>query len=434
MKLSMSKHITRVIILIITCGSMLGCASMQKKHEDSHKTLLKAIVISMGSDGSMVTDAQYDAYFKQGSAKEGVNAVIATGKFSINGYPIPATEEEATKTYPNGFLVNQVPWLYYDTSKGGWVGGYKGQKSAMSYQAAALAVATGIVAGLEVRLYDTNNDGFTDLIEADYKEGVAVEKVTHNSDGSYSVFRGDIKTINKTSSEGRIFDGDNFTATSGERIKPENFDTALAEGDVALFWYGIDGWNVQRAREVNGIFTDGSDHHSYTIDEKAYGDAMRFSRDNLPISNRPGEYANTQKYFGLNDNREEFKVSLWLVPTTDSTAQGAPIAITSNRNARAFLDKAITIASTSLAAVTVSTDGKNVTTGNKWVTPNAYAKLHDAISRGKAILSDATSSSALVDYQVYLLYLTLNGSQDDIGARFGGFDYSGFNNEIKVKK
>ena len=63
---------------------------------------------------------------------------------------------------PSGdrYLVNQVPWLYYDRAKATWKGGYKGQQAPANYDAAALAVANGIVAGLEVRLYDTDKDGY----------------------------------------------------------------------------------------------------------------------------------------------------------------------------------------------------------------------------------------------------------------------------------
>ncbi|KAM0806616.1 hypothetical protein AB5N19_06953 [Seiridium cardinale] len=35
----------------------------------------------------------------------------------------------------------------------------------------------------------------------------------------------------------------------------------------------------------------------------------------------------------------------------------------------------------------------------------------------------------LLDYQTYVLYLTLNGGSDDIGAEFAGFNYVGFEDE-----
>ncbi|WKX25769.1 hypothetical protein [Tatumella ptyseos] len=166
---------------------------------------------------------------------------------------------------------------------------------------------------------------------------------------------------------------------------------------------------------------------------------MRFSRDNLPISNRPGEYANAQKYFGLNDSHEGLKASheglkasLWLVPTTDPQTPGAPIAITSHSSAKTFLAKVISIARKRLSSVAASIDGKDIPTTSKLVAQEEYTQLKDAIARADAALASTTSSPVLLDYQIYLLYLALNGSKNDIGARFGGFNYLGFENEVRA--
>ena len=53
------------------------------------------------------------------------------------------------------------------------------------------------------------------------------------------------------------------------------------------------------------------------------------------------------------------------------------------------------------------------------------AMLEKAILRAEQSLSSVTAPEIL-DYNTYLLYLVLNGSGEDIGARFAGFDYPGF--------
>lgn len=397
-------------------------------------TLIKAVVLNMGKDGATVTDAQYDGYFKEHSAAIGVRAIVMAGQFYINGNPIPATAKDYFLQTPKGYLVNQEPWLYYDEKSAVWRGGYKGQTSATTYEAAALAVATGIVAGLEVRFYDTHHKGYTDMIDADFLEGVIVSQIIHNSDNTYSVYRGDIDRANKIANEGASFDGQHFTERSGEKIGADHFDASIRAGDVALFWYGPDGWQIKRAREVNGIFVDGADHQSYTLDSAVYGDAMRFSRDNLFISNRPGEFVNAQKYFGLNNNAQGLKVSLWLVPTTDPNAQGAPVGLTSNASASAFLAQAIHYCRERLASVKISPDGTDVPRNMKWVTQDVYNQLNAAITRANAVRMSPTSSASLMDYQIYLLYLTLNGSNNDIGAKFAGFSYAGFEHQTQTGK
>ncbi|BEU98705.1 hypothetical protein ACDW_44110 (plasmid) [Acidovorax sp. DW039] len=397
-------------------------------------SLLRAVVLNMGRDANRITDTRYDSYFRQGSAVACVAAVIAAGKFSINGLPIPANEAQFRQLTPDGYKVNQVSWLHYDAAAGHWKGGFQGQKTAASYDAAAMAVATGIVAGLEVRLYDTDGDEFADTIEADYKEGVQVQEVIRFPDGSVSVRRGDIGTTQRTAEEGRVFDGSRFTTTSGERISIAHFDTKISPGDVALFWWGPNGWAMQRAREVKGRFVNGQDHESYTIDNEVYQDAMRFSRDNLLISNRPGEFVNAQKFFGLNGNVEGLKVSLWLVPTTDPSASGAPVGMTSGSNASSFLSLALVQARRWLSDVLPSTEGTDVLATRRWVPPTLYEQLSKAILRAQMALDSADSSDSALDYQVYLLYLTLNGSAEDIGAKFGGYRYAGFVRAIQSGK
>lgn len=434
LKVCTKVHKTLAWLLSVCMIALLvaGFDDMAKAEAQAKGTLLKTIVNSMGEDAT-VTNAQYSKYFKEGSAEDGVKAIIADGKFIINGYAIPATETECTAEYPDGYSVNKTAWLY--KSGDNWHGGMKGEKAYDSYAAAALAVATAIPAGLEVKLYDTNNDGYTDLIETQYLEALIVNKITHNGDGTYSVDRGALgSSITYSITDGKAFDGSRFTSTSGDVIKKANFDTTINERDIALFWYGTDGWVMERGKEMNGVFVDGADHNYYQIDAVKYQDAMRFSRDNVIISNRPGEFANAQKYFGLNNNNEGLKVSLWLVPTTNyPETKGAPIGFTTNENAGTFLTKAIAIAQAKLESVVISTDGTDLAAGTNWTTQAAYDELSAAITRARTAL-DLKESSALLDYQVYLLYLTLNGTDNDIGAKFGGYKYRGFNTQVYVKK
>lgn len=426
-----------MLLPMLPAASLAACGTAYGANEIDG-TLLRAIVLDMGTDAANVTATEYDQYFEQGTALEGVKAVIASGQFYINLLAIPSTEaafQNNSECLGSGYLVNQVPWLYYNSTSASWWGGYEAETEAESYEAAALSVATGIVAGLEVRLWDTDGDGYADLIDADYLQGVTVDTVTQNTNGTYSVYRGNIDVANKTPSEGTIFDGDLFDGT-GPAVPAANFDTTIAAGDVALFWYGTSGWAMRRAEEVAGLFVDGADHASYDVGGVTYQDAMRFSRDNLFISNRPGEFTDAQKFFGLtNDSAAGLNVSLWLVPVTNATSgNGAPVGITggSGNNSGAFLASAVAQAQARLDDVVVSSDGSDVPASQEWVTQAVYAQLDDAVARANDSLAIADSSPFLLDYQTYVLYLTLDGSSNDIGAAFAGFNYTGFENEVQL--
>jgi hypothetical protein len=396
------------------------------KAEDSTdgRTLLQAIVIEkpmMQPATNSPTTEQYNALYKEGNGVDGVNAILAAGQCSINGIAIPGTEADFDAQCPDGYLVNGSAWL--TKTEEGWT---VGRNTYDTYAEAAAATLDNLNAGLEVRLYDTDGDGYADQIDADYLEAVIVDKIVQNSDGSYSVYRADID-----SAEEKAFDAQHFTADSGETISAANFDTSIQEGDMGLFWYGADGWHMSRPVAANGILVDGEDHGSYNIDGVEYQDAMRFSRDNIVISNRCGEFVNAHKYFGFNNNSDGLKITLWIVPTLDDTQpNGAPAGFT-DENAPAFLAKAIAFAQAKLDAVTVSADGKGVSAGQQWATQEACDELSAAITRAQGVL-DSGASNEICDYQVYLLYLHLHGSADDIGAAYAGYDFVGFDNQVTV--
>ena len=367
--------------------------------------LLKVIEINMGADKT-VTNPIYNMYFKQKNALDGVRSVLKAGKFIINGFPIPGSSEEFLRLYKDGYMLNRSPWLVKTET------GYRvGQNDFSDYSDAAMEAATGFIAGLEVRLMDNDGDSFADRIEMDYVEAVIPAAIRQNEDETYSLFRAEPDPSSVWENDGRVFDGKRFTKGSGEKILPKNLDPSIKKGDVVLFRYTPGGWVVRRAKEIRGRLTGGEDHRYYQLDMTRYEDAMRFSRDNLPISNRCGEYLNTHKYFGFTDGDKE--ISLWSVHTSDPSLQGAPAGFTSGANAAVFLSKAVDAARAKLRTAAGAS------------TADA-AFLSKAICRAERALSEV-SDSEILDYNTYLLYLALHGSGDDIGARFAGFEYPGFN-------
>lgn len=393
-------------------------------------TVLRTIVNHMGSD-TVVTDAQYSKYFREGIADRGVAAVVSAGQFFINGFAIPGTESEFKAKFSQGYQVNKTPWLFQEA--GAWRGGIKGERAFSTYADAALATAVAIPAGLEVQLLDTNYDGFADRIETRYLEALIVGSLSRDGSGWVKVDRGQLDPLLTPSTrDGRPFDGSHFTADSGDLIRQDLFDSGIHQGDVGLVWFAPEGWRIERAKEIHGTFAGGADHQFYQIDQVKFQDAMRFSRDNLIISNRPGEFSNAQQYFGLTKGFRDWSVSLWIVPTSGYPATtGAPIGFTTGRQAPDFLGRAIELAQKKLAAVTVSADGRGLAAGTLWTTQVAHDELSDAIDRAKVALSRGGASN-LLDYQVYLLFLTLHGATDDIGARFAGYQAQGFDPQVRT--
>ena len=395
--------------------------------KNSNKVLLRSILINMDNDEN-ITSEQYNKYYKSNNAIEGIKNIIKNNQFYINDFPIPGTENEFILNYPNGYLINQKTWLINKDGKYQvmFMGDYD------NYDDASFATATGFLAGLEFKLYDTTGDNYTDRIEMDYVESFIVNEIIKNDDGTLFLYRSSLSNDTKWNNDGREYDANNFDFQWNEKIKQENFDKRIIKGDMAIFTYRPNGWVIQKGREVKGILMDGADHEYYQIGERKYQDAMRFSRDNIIISNRCGEYLNAHKYFELLGDKKDLEISLWFINNLDENRYGAPCGFTSGGNAKTFFLEAMKISRNKLESVVISEDGSNVEEGQKYIKQQDYEKFREAISRAQ-MTSVFDLPDDIYDYNVYLLYLANYGSSEDIGAQFAGYNYTGFDNQINIK-
>lgn len=381
--------------------------------------LAAVITKSEGRAIRTVTDSTYDGLFAAPSAEAGVRDIIKAGRFRINGFAIPADAQTLAKDWPKGYTVNGTVWLakegdHYVVDK----------KTYTAYDDAALAVVKRIPAGLEIRIYDQDGDHYGDAIEASVWEAIIPQTLDKDDAGNILVRRLSANAYPPAvPGEGRAYDASHFTEGSGEKVAPENMDASIRPGDMALFAYTPSGWTLRRAIPVTGPLQAAKDHRYYQLNGIRYHDAMRFSRDNLPISNRCGEFINTLHYFKAMHRPEAPAVTLWLVPTS-SGQPGAPAGFTSGDSAAPLLKQALRQSWQHLAHTAISTDGRGVPAGKPWMTPSAYHQATEVITAAQKVY-DQHQAPVIMDYERYLLYLALNGGQDDIGARYAGYDFEG---------
>ena len=390
--------------------------------------ILCTILINMDNDGK-ITDEQYNKYFKSSNSIEGVKKIIKKNKFFINGFPIPGTESEFKAKMPEGYLINKQVWLSVVDGKYHTM---LSHEDFDTYDEASFALATGFIAGLEVRLFDLDGDKFVDYIEMDYVESLIINEIIKNQDGTVTLYRSELESNYDWENDGRKYDGEFFSKKWNETIDSKNFDSSINKGDMVLFMFKPEGWIITRAKEVKGKLIDGADHEFYQIGDQKFGDAMRFSRDNIIISNRCGEYVNAQKYFNLLNMKDDSEVSLWFINSLDKNRYGAPCGFTSGKFAKLFLLKALEVSKNKLNSILVSDDGSNIEKGQKYVSSEDHETFKKLIMRAEKI-SETDYPNEIYDYNVYLLYLGNFGSQSDIGAQFAGFNYEGFDNKIQIK-
>ncbi len=389
--------------------------------------LVCAILINMDKDETVISE-KYNKFFKCKNSKEGVKQIIKNNEFCINGFPIPGTEEEFLRKTPEGYLINEKKWL--TKTEEGYNVMQKGKYK--TYDEAAFITATGFKAGLEVRLFDLDEDNFVDHIELYFVEAMIINNIIKNEDKTIKIYRVEVNDTFNWENDGRIYDGNNFTKKTHEIIYDYNFGNKIRKGDIGLFSYRPEGWVVEKGKKIKGILINGEDHKFYQIGALKFQDAMRFSRDNIIISNRCGEFLNAHKYFGFLNNKDNLNVSLWFVNSYDENRFAAPAGFTTGQNAKIFLSKAIEFSKKKLNSVVISDDGNDVTNGFKYVNQNDFDEFNNAIQRAEKALND-NCCNELKDYHVYLLYLANCGSENDIGAKYAGFKYIGFDNQIKIK-
>ena len=104
----------------------------------------------------------------------------------------------------------------------------------------------------------------------------------------------------------------------------------------------------------------------------------------------------------------------------------------SGKYAKLYLLKAIEVSKKKLISTLVDEDGSSIENGRKYVCRMEHEKFKNFFMRDEKIC-DTHYPNEIYDYCVYLLYLGNFRSQSDIGAKFAGFNYEGFDNKIKVK-
>ena len=398
-----------------------GAPAVERGSDVFRESKPLAVVVTRSREGGItsVADSTYDGLFQEPSAEAGVLSIIRKGNFRINGFPIPPDERSFSAVWPQGFTVNGRVWL---SEKNGVYTVDK--KNYTDYGDAVLALVRRIPAGLETDVYDRDGDGKGDAIDATVWEAVIPQTINANADGTVTMERlGDSDFPSILPGEGRRYDDSRFTPGSGDTIGASHMDPSIHPGDVALFAYMPFGWTVKRAIPVTGPLEAARDHRYYQMGGVRYHDAMRFARDNLPISNRNGEFVNTLKYFHQMHRPKAPAVTLWFVPISDGEL-GAPAGFTSGANGPRLLKEALNRSRQELDQVVISTDGSQVPPGKGWMTQKGYDQAKKVIESAQAVY-DHHKDSVLMDYERYLLFLALHGSKGDIGAAYGGYEFEG---------
>ena len=347
-----------------------------------------------------ITDSFFDKYFKEGNAREGVEALLNSGNYYINNVKVPASEGETTT-----YNVNQVKALWKEDS--GW--GIQIHKTTtdtnMSFADARLQLVDTAtkVRGHTTTLY-TDGSGYVTRINTTNVESVLVCGINHwNEDTVFE--RGDFKVETNRGPHPDI---------NELHFNTKNVDASIEVGDFAEYWYdgGDQGWHIRRALAVEGILAKAEGKFIINgTDRRVESNVSRYC---LRTYNRPTQFFDA--YAALDLGLQE--VVVWC------TATGHPIGFTlgDKADAKATLGVAIENAKAAKAGVSVSTDGKDVS--GKWVAQEDMDAFDAAIAAAETVYNTNATPSYGYDQAMYELAQALgqggNNPSGFIGAQGDG--------------
>ncbi len=350
--------------------------------------------IAIVNDNVKITDASFDKYFSGTTAKEAVAQLLAEGKCYVNGIQVPAAEDDVTE-----YLVNGVKSLYKTDS--GW--GYNVHKTT------SLGNDSFEKARLEFFETITMVRGHTTELTLD-PETKAVVSINTNSLDVVRVT--DIIVYNESTT---ILRGDFDLATDRARPDVEGivfntayFDQSVEIGDVAVYWYGVNGWELKKAVPMVGTLSKDADKNFVVNAGKAdeyVKVESNVSRFNLIDSSRPSQFYTAYNRMGLTD----LDIVTWCTDT------GHPIGFTTGDNAKVALTRAIDYAKAAKEGVTISETGEGVE--GKWITQADMDTFDAAIAAAEAVLKNNKSSNAEKDMAIY----TLSLAYGEGGSKPSGF-------------
>jgi hypothetical protein len=358
-------------------------APTQTASEGDPEAMDVLLEIVHDGDATKITDAAFDQYF-QGSALEGVQALLDEGKVYVNGIQVPAAEDDTVD-----YQVNGVSSLYKTDS--GW--GFNVHKTTsadnLSFEEARLGFYETIttVRGHTTTLYGDSATGRVNKIDSQSYDVVRVtETVFYNE--SITVVRGDFELETNRVRP----DVDNIVFHSSK------YDTSINTGDFALYYYGPEGWVMERAVPMTGTLSKNADGwfvlNAGQSDEYACIES-NVSRYNLINCNRPTQFFESYNRLGLTD----VSVTMWCTPT------GHPIGFTygDKATAKEVLALAIEHAQAAKEGVVVSADGKDVAKGTMWVTQADLDAYDEAIAQAQTVCSRNSTAVQEYDAAVYAL-------------------------------
>jgi len=349
-------------IFAIILSTFIALSSVYIVSADAESTNSDAETVIIMNDKAGVFSADHDEYF-DGNAAQGVENLLNAGNVSINGFALPASEDET-----DAYQVNMVDSLV--KIEGSWGSGLHKSvpEAGHTFEEArhSLVDSASRLPGGKTTFY-LDETGRCISIDISSCDGTSVIDITEE-DGKYCINPGDF-TLESTRDRIDIRD---ISFDAG------NFDQNITPGDLAYYWYDPEGWHICGCSSITGMLTtsDGDGFHetNLLIDAEPAPAGSGVERYYINSVNRPTQFYQSYENLDLG-----YPAVIWL------DEAGYLLGMTYGENAHQALNDAIEKVSALLDSTAASENGEGLDPGTYWVKGRSFDKLKEALDNAEEI-------------------------------------------------
>lgn len=418
----MKIHLKKGLALCLAFALLLPAAVLAEEEKETAvfngQTYEKIATIVCDSSLTLA-DAQFDSYYAQGSAEEGVRAISKAGNVFVNGQQIPYVHEDGTIS-PEKLVVNGEDAIW--EVDGGWAWKAHLQRQwddsffmpaaeenytpgeAVDLETAAYLYTKHIayMVGQTVELYALPGESTCSLISTTYLTSTLAGDIVKDGD-----------TVHVLGTDG---------SDLGVTFAAENFDENIQPGDMLIYWEdGVKGWTAKRAVSQVGRLIENTDPENSNAIKEPYflengTDELITTGDSYIGKNFGEAFRHTQFIRGERRtdqyNNEDEIIIMW------SSDEGADhvIGFTRGEGAYTALVYAIAYAKEVTKDIAVSADGSDVPQDQYWVTEEIWEPFAQTLAQAEEMAAAADSSDTDYDEMLFELGNVLGGTEDLYGT------------------
>ncbi len=404
-----SKKLTVCLAAVLAAGLMGTCMTGYASEQEAGAADTDGLVLLLEQKGDFspagMNDGIYiaeltDQYF-DGGVEEGMAALLDAGQVYINGIQIPTEEETFYLNGSKGIWQKENgdwTWQVHDflNRDAEGVVDHDGDYS-FDFARRRFVLAATALRGSDTKIYAEEGSDTACRVDIFVASGATVADVTVNDDDTTTIWGTPIDSVN--------YNTDGGPNDIEERIFPsENVDENLQGGDIAIYWYGDNGWEIRLCPTVSGLLE--SWEQAAVLDGVTYDEAI-IIRTSMQKGDRPSQFSGAYFTFGLTD----IPVTLWL-----TEEDGYIVGISYGENSREALEQAVDQVDAYMEDLTIlpSEDGSDIPSDCYWVDGTTWATYYTAYTNAKEVLENEDSTNFEMDAAIQSLCEGLIGDEEGL--------------------